>query len=306
MKLLSKSAAVQTGFPLRSHWAKMSGAGCVGRPVSPKCRVPWNFTDRGDPLPWELYDLRSDFSQAHDLASQNPTKVDELKQFYFEEAQRNQVYPKGGPGRGGIGPMLPNDAASTQKTWTFRPGAERVPAKFAPRLGANLHHLLAEIETGKEKANGIIFAQGGRKGGIVLFAKGGRVILELAPISVAPARSALLRLEASLPKGKSTVEATFTRLSEAAQPGLPEENLVRAASEVNHSFDITLVVNGKPVGPSRFETGEFNAVSFGGNARNPIGSAVSIGAYPSAPISRDEAATRPFNGLIHHVTFRAD
>ncbi len=32
---------------------------------------------------WELYDLTKDFSQMHDLAKEQPTKVEELKKLFL-------------------------------------------------------------------------------------------------------------------------------------------------------------------------------------------------------------------------------
>ena len=46
-----------------------------------------------DTIPWELYDLDEDFSQAHDLAAKNPDKLRELKALFDEEAKKNQVFP---------------------------------------------------------------------------------------------------------------------------------------------------------------------------------------------------------------------
>ncbi len=42
---------------------------------------------------WELYDLRSDFSQARDVAADHPEKVQELQELWWKEAERNRVLP---------------------------------------------------------------------------------------------------------------------------------------------------------------------------------------------------------------------
>ena len=59
--------------------------------------VPWARDRRIDTLPSEypreLYDLRGDFSQAHDLASAQPQRLAEMKALFLEEAKRNQVLP---------------------------------------------------------------------------------------------------------------------------------------------------------------------------------------------------------------------
>jgi arylsulfatase A-like enzyme len=51
----------------------------------------WDHNPEQDP--WELYNLNEDYSQAHNLAAQNPEKLKELQQFFDSEARRNNVYP---------------------------------------------------------------------------------------------------------------------------------------------------------------------------------------------------------------------
>src|SRR5258707_2393655 len=57
--------------------------------------IPWLIV----PLPplfkdtWELYHVAEDFSQARDLAAQNPAKLKELQDLFMEEAIKNHVLP---------------------------------------------------------------------------------------------------------------------------------------------------------------------------------------------------------------------
>jgi arylsulfatase len=66
-------------------------------------RLPWVpgappgiHTWTPDQDTWELYHLDEDFSQAHDLAAENPEKLAELKELFAIEAARNEVLPIGG------------------------------------------------------------------------------------------------------------------------------------------------------------------------------------------------------------------
>ena len=45
---------------------------------------------------WELYDLSTDWSQAHDLAAEHPAKLAAMKESFAIEAARNAVLPIGG------------------------------------------------------------------------------------------------------------------------------------------------------------------------------------------------------------------
>lgn len=57
---------------------------------------PWEgdapSTDAVHPK-WELYNLATDFTQAHDLAGQEPQRVADLEQLWWHEASRNGVLP---------------------------------------------------------------------------------------------------------------------------------------------------------------------------------------------------------------------
>ena len=51
---------------------------------------------RGDPFlddKWELYDTRTDFSLANDLAAKNPEKLKEMQELFMKEAVKNHVLP---------------------------------------------------------------------------------------------------------------------------------------------------------------------------------------------------------------------
>ena len=67
-------------------------------------RIPWVVTPEAlgpyapevwdpDADPAELYYLPDDFTQAHDLASEHPQKVEELKKLFWQEAERYKVLP---------------------------------------------------------------------------------------------------------------------------------------------------------------------------------------------------------------------
>ena len=61
--------------------------------------TPWVI----EPLPsfsedvWELYDTKVDWSQAHNLASENPQRLSELQQLWLEKARQVQRAAAGRP-----------------------------------------------------------------------------------------------------------------------------------------------------------------------------------------------------------------
>jgi len=271
--------------------------------------VPWaTGTGRGEPGKWELYNLTNDFSQAHNLADQYHDKLKELEDLYAAEAERNHVYPKGGSGfgRGAVagsrGSDRRSDQSGPQTNWTFRAGAERIPARFTPALGDNSHHITAEIEVGDETPNGVIFAEGGRKGGFALFVKNGQVVYEGTPHSTSPATVPHIQINSKqrLPKGKSVIEVVATRVeAPAGDQGSTPKPAGRPGKrsgkfqEVDQSqaFRISLLINGKTAA-----TGEFKGVPLNAGT-------LSIGSNSGNPVSRDYATPNPFNGVINGITF---
>ena len=74
-------------------------------------RIPWVLTPAAlepyapgvwnpDDDPVELYYLPDDFSQAHDLASEHPDKVEELRALFWSEAETILGAATPGPARG--------------------------------------------------------------------------------------------------------------------------------------------------------------------------------------------------------------
>jgi len=276
--------------------------------------VPWAIgTGRGEPGKWELYNLNKDFSQAHDLADQNPEKLKELQDLYTAEAERNQVYPQGGLGL--LAAALANaNGADTNTSWTFHAGAERIPARYQPRLAGHSHKITAEIEVGDETPNGVIFAEGGRTGGYVLFVKNGQLIYEVTPVSSLPSTVPHTQIIASesLSQGKSVIEVVATKIT--APAAIQDSTSGQAAGAFpgandNQTFNIALLINGKTVA-----TGEFKGVPFGSGANRTAAAlnnrvilfgsgTLGIGRNSGTPVSRDYLGPNPFNGVINRVTF---
>ena len=259
--------------------------------------LPWGGGEQAEPGKWELYDLTKDFTQAHDLAEQNPAKAKELEDFFASEAERNHVYPVGDSGLGGRGGEA---NASRRTTWTYHGGAERIGGQFAPRVAGRSHTVTAKVDTGKETPNGVIFAQGGRAGGIVLFVKDGRVIFE--GVGRGGAKHTQIAASEPLPAGKSEIEIVATKINspEGAEPTPPPgagRGRGLAGGNFNASFDIALLVNGQPVA-----NGEFKGVAYGGGGG---GGSLSIGSNKGTAVSKDYTGPNPFNGEVGEVTFAA-
>jgi arylsulfatase len=180
-------------------------------------RLPWIVEGRGtkDPLndyQWELYDLRSDFSQAHNLAAAKPEKLAALKKLWLEEAQRNNVLP--------IDDRYldrPRSRATGQQlSFSYHAGDVRIPAAAAPNTGARSWTLTADVEIG-DATSGVMATLGGRFGGWGLFMQGGRVSFVYA-LSNQPRDTVTLASSGKLAAGRRKIELLFDYAGAPGQP----------------------------------------------------------------------------------------
>lgn len=124
---------------------------------------------------WELYDLKADFSQATDLAKQNPQKLEEMKKRFLATAEDNKDFPIG------AGLWLrtrPQDRVKTPyDSWTFGPGNRRMPEFAAPGVGRQSTKVTIKADFG-EGANGVLYAVGGSGGGLTVYMDKGELVYE--------------------------------------------------------------------------------------------------------------------------------
>jgi arylsulfatase len=147
-------------------------------------RAPWDFSpttlerfapgaydpERDDV--WELYHLPDDFSQAHDLAAENPEKLAELKELFWAEAERNKVLPLLG-GMAiffGIVPPLP-----PVPRLSFAGDVQNVQRGMVPRIFGRSYAIEAELEV-PEHGQGVIVANADFIGGFALWVDQDRVL----------------------------------------------------------------------------------------------------------------------------------
>jgi arylsulfatase len=213
---------------------------------------------------WELYDLRSDFSQAHDLAAEQPEKLAELQKLFLVEAEKNKVFPIGG----GLWLRIhPEDMKrSPYKSWNFDETVNRMPEFIAPPVGKRSNTVTIEAELG-ENANGVLYAVGGSGGGLSCYLDQGQLCFEYNLLIV---HRFLTKSQEKLPAGKHTI-VVETQLK-AEKPGSPA--LIRLLVDgqefaqleakmtipglftASESFDVGVDL-GSPVGREYFDRAPF-------------------------------------------------
>ena len=133
-------------------------------------RLPWGVGLDTSNKPfeddrWELYDLRTDYSQANDLAAKEPAKLEELKALFMREAAANNVLPLKGQQLGKQG--LPDLAAGMQRA-TYHEGTLSVPEGAVPHMVNRSWSLEAAVDL-TDEAQGVVATIGGTAAGWSLF-----------------------------------------------------------------------------------------------------------------------------------------
>ncbi len=249
-------------------------------------RIPWVLTPEAikpytpgvwnpDNDPTELYYLPDDFTQAHDLAAQHPEKVKELKELFWQEAEKYNVLPLMAPLAGffGMVPPLPETA-----TYEFRGDVENVLSGMIPRIYNHSYTITAELVIPAGGAEGVIVAEADHLGGFSLFIDGGKLTHTYSMMGVSVFRQ---QAEEPVPEGEVTVRMAFA--ADAPKPATGGE--------------VTLFINDRPVGKGRMD--HTVPIRFSGYA------GMDIGRDNGGVVDLSYASRKPFafTGTIKKVTF---
>ena len=130
-------------------------------------RAPWdNYPPKLKPTeyPWELYDLRNDWTQSEDVAAKYPAKLKELQKIFEAEAKKYQVLPLDNSlVTRAITPRPSITAGKNVFTWTHP--LTGTPNGDAPSILNASYNFKAEVEIPQGGAEGMLITQGGRFGG---------------------------------------------------------------------------------------------------------------------------------------------
>jgi arylsulfatase A-like enzyme len=144
-----------------------------------KHRTPWVMgaqkTLPFDEDVWELYDGSKDWSQAKDIAKDNPKKLAELQRAFLIEAVKYNVLPLDDRF---VERMNPDIAGRPQlikgNSQLLFGGMGRLTENTIVSIKNKSFSVTAEVEVPEGGANGVIMAQGGSFGGWSLYTKNGK------------------------------------------------------------------------------------------------------------------------------------
>ena len=124
---------------------------------------------------WELYDGSSDYSQAHNLAAEQPERLAELQRLWLIEATKYQVLPLDDRGAERLEPGLAGRPTLIHGTsQLFFPGMGRLSENSVVSIKNKSFSVTADVDVPASGADGVIIAQGGRFGGWAFYAKDGK------------------------------------------------------------------------------------------------------------------------------------
>ncbi|WP_440638872.1 arylsulfatase [Bradyrhizobium sp. PUT101] len=155
--------------------------------------------------PWELYDLKNDWTQAEDVAARYPDKLKELQALFWKEAEKYQVLPLDSSMATRIITPRPSlSAGRTSFVWT-RP-LTGTPNGDAPSLLNASYVFKADVEIPQGGAEGMLITQGGRFGGYGFYVLKNKPVFTWNLVDLKRVRWE----GAELTPGKHVIEFAFT------------------------------------------------------------------------------------------------
>jgi arylsulfatase len=242
-------------------------------------RAPWEFkpstTIENDK--WELYDTRTDFSLANDLAAKNPEKLKEMQDLFMKEAVKYSVLPIDDRTLERFNAALVGrpDLMAGRTSLTVYQGMVGMSENVFINVKNRSHTITADLEVPKKGAGGVILAQAGRFGGWSLYVKDGKPSytynwLGLQPYTVTSKQA--------LPAGKVTLRFEFAYDGGGTGKGGMG----------------TLFVNGKKVASGRID--QTQCCAFSGDEGADVGS------DEGTPVTEAYKVPFKFTGKIDKVT----
>ena len=115
---------------------------------------------------WELYYLPDDFSQAKDLAAKNPEKLAELKELFWQEAEKHNVLPLLAALSVFFGNLPPMPTVTTH---TIYGDVQNIAAGMIPRVYGHSYAIEAALSVPEGGTEGVIIAEADEMGGFSLW-----------------------------------------------------------------------------------------------------------------------------------------
>ena len=204
-----------------------------------KHKTPWVMV--GGEMPafdddlWELYDGSVDYSQAHDLAAEQPEMLAKLQRLWLIEAVKYNVVPMDDRSAERVNPELAGRPTLIRgNSQLFFAGMGRLSENSVVSIKNKSFSVTAHVDIPDGGANGVIIAQGGRFGGWAVYFNDGRATFVYNALGIYEYPTTA---DTPMPAGTHQVRMEFAYDGGGLAKG----------------GDVTLYYDGQPVGSGRVE-----------------------------------------------------
>jgi arylsulfatase len=122
---------------------------------------------------WELYEVRSDFSETKNLAAERRDKLIEMIALWYVEAGKYDVLPIDSRGTARLAEERPQ-LARPRNLYVYYPKTSVISNNVAPRVLNRKHAITATVDL-RDGESGVLVAQGSDSGGYALYLKDHRL-----------------------------------------------------------------------------------------------------------------------------------
>jgi arylsulfatase A-like enzyme len=164
----SKNTQFYTMLGTRGIWHD----GWFANTVHAASPAGWGHFDKDR---WELFHIAADRSQCHDLATEQPDKLEELKALWFSEAAKYNGLPLADLNLLETTSRWRPYLVGERNTFTYYPNGADVGMGAGAEIRGRSFAVLADVTVDSTGAEGVLFKQGGAYGGHVLFIQDGRL-----------------------------------------------------------------------------------------------------------------------------------
>jgi arylsulfatase len=242
-------------------------------------KAPWEATARTslEADTWELYDARTDFSLANDVAATNPAKLKEMQALFMTEAVKNHVLPLDDRGVERVNAALAGrpDLMAGRTSLKLYEGMVGLSENVFINIKNRSHTITAEVEIPETGASGVILCQAGRFGGWSLYLNAAKPAYTYNWLGL---RRDTIAATEPVPAGKATIRFEFAY--DGGKPGSGGTG--------------TIFVNGTKVAEGRIASTQAFVFSADEGA--------DVGMDAATPVTEDYIGRDKFTGKINVVT----
>jgi arylsulfatase len=240
-------------------------------------RLPWETAASTPDFSadvWELYNIDTDFTQADNLASQEPEKLRELQDAFLVEADKYDVLPLDDRLAARFDMTLRPNPMAGMTTFTYGPGVTGIGEGAFPNTHRVPFSITVDVDMPKTSGDGVLAAIGGVISGWSLYVKDGKPTFSYNLFDIEQTK---VQSAEALAPGKTVIKVEFTPVD----------------ANAGSAADVRMLVNDKDVAHGRVE------------ATVPFRYGVEpfdVGMDTVSAVSDDYSPPFPFQGRINSVT----